>query len=184
MDSFPKGLSMVDEHEYIRRVQIRSCMDQVLDWLIGLRPAWKTNVTLTFADARTAPEAAENCFRRWLKKVSPQAWAIVGWELQERGAIHCHAVLDTPIDFLEARRLWANHGFCWFRPVRNDRRQIAYVIKHAIKYGDMEIYGSQAQRQFESKNSSSAISPTQYEMDAIANLSGKREGSPSDRTKK
>jgi hypothetical protein len=178
MDNFPQGLTVAEEHEYVRRVQTRECMDTVTDWLCGLRPEWMTNATLTFADGRIAPEAGENCLRRWLKKIAPGSWAIVGWERQQRGALHAHLVIDTRIDFLRARELWKHLGFCWFAPVRDQRRQVQYVIKHAIKYGDMEIYGPKAQRQYDTKKSGAVLSPTQYEMEAVQQLSGKREGMP------
>lgn len=176
MDKFPEGLSLADEHEYVRRVQTRECMDTVTDWLCGLRPEWITNVTLTFADGRIGPEAAEGCVRRWLKQAAPGSWAVVGWERQERGAIHAHLVIDQRIDFTASRMLWKSHGFCWFAPVRNQRRQVAYVIKHAIKCGDMEIYGPRAQRQYTTKKNAPGLSPTQYEMAALQKLSGKPDG--------
>jgi hypothetical protein len=176
MEQIPAGLSLEDEHEYIRRVQIREGMEDTLDWLCGIRPEWRTNATLTFADGRIAPEAAENCMRRWLKKVAPGSWAVVGWERQQRGAIHAHLVIDTQIDFTASRLLWKHHGFCWFAPVRNQRRQVQYVIKHAIKNGDVEIYGPHAQRQFTTDKGVPEKSPTEYEMEALQELSGKRSG--------
>jgi len=176
MDKIQGGLSLEDEHEYIRRVQLREGMDVTVDWLCQLRPEWITNVTLTFADGRIGPEAAEGCVRRWLKQVAPGSWAVVGWERQQRGAIHAHMVIDQRIDFTLSRSLWKSHGFCWFAPVRNQRRQVGYVIKHAIKCGDMEIYGPKAQRQYTTEKIARGMSPTQFEMEALEKLSGKRSG--------
>jgi hypothetical protein len=166
MDSFPAGMTVMEEHEFVRKSQIRSSMDVVLDWMIGLRPQWKSKADLTFANVHTGPETAEKAVRWWLRKVAPGGWAICGLEMQRRGTWHAHLVVDRYIDFKYARGLWASNGFSWMQAVRTQRAAVRYAVKHAIKFGDVTIYGPGAKKQFYSTGKErelSGMSPNDYE---------------------
>lgn len=110
-----------------------------VDWLLDLRP-WIQKADLTF-ECMAAPERAEKCVRRWLCDAAPGCWAIVGYERQERGAVHAHALIDKHVTE-NADHLWNRHaGFCRIGIIHSNRAALLYVLKHGVKAGDWDIYG-------------------------------------------
>jgi len=178
MDKIPEGLTIAEEHDYIRKTQIRGCMDQVIDWLINLRPEWYSKVDLTFANVHTGPEAAEKAVRWWLRLAAPGSWAICGLEQQQRGTWHAHIVLDRYLDFRRGRELWSTNGFSWMQKIRNQRDCVRYAVKHAVKFGDFQIYEPGAKKKayttgkekLESAKLSGKLSPNEYERLALEEI--------------
>jgi hypothetical protein len=137
----PSGLSVRDELDITGRLNYREAKPILVDWLTHLRPEWIIRADLTFASL-AAPERAEKAVRWWLNIISKGAWAIVGYERQERTAVHAHVVIDQSVDQERAKRLWdARCGFCRVWRIRSSEASIGYAIKHAIKGGDIDVYG-------------------------------------------
>lgn len=135
-----KGLSLNDEIDAMGRVNYREQKEQALEWLFNFR-IWITKADLTF-QSLAAPERAEKCVRQFLCDVAPAAWALVGYERQERGAVHAHCVIDCEIDKFRAVKIWNKYaGWCRIDKIHNNNSAVAYVLKHAIKAGDYDIYG-------------------------------------------
>jgi hypothetical protein len=140
-----EGLSNADEHEINGRLLYREQKPVTLEWLVQLRP-WVCKADLTFA-CLASPERAEKAVRRWLGLVAPGAWAIVGYERQERGAVHAHLLVDVQIDWGRGIRLWEPpHCGARIAAIRSGRQAMAYAVKHADKDGDFDVYGPGAHR--------------------------------------
>lgn len=126
-------LERTEREQYLRRKEVS------LQWLRDLR-VWVCKADLTF-ESLAAPERAEKAVRKWLCVVAPGAWAIVAYERQERGAVHCHLVSDKMIEWGIGTRLWKRHGgYSRINIIRSGEACIRYAIKHAIKRGDFDIY--------------------------------------------
>lgn len=137
--TIPAGLSVTEEYFYLRREQAKARKQPTIDYLFSLRE-WITKADLTFPNM-AAPERAEKCVRMWLRAAAPGSWAIVGYERQERGAVHAHVVLDVALDKSYASALWNYHaGFCRIAKIRNGMAAIKYAVKHAIKDGDFDLF--------------------------------------------
>jgi len=141
MMDIPGGLSVWDELDLTGRLNYREAKPVLVEWLQELRPEWIIRADLTFASL-AAPERAEKAVRWWLSIIAPGAWAIVGYERQERTAVHAHVVIDTLVDQHRAKTLWnSKAGYCRVWRIRSQKQSIAYAIKHAIKGGDIDVFG-------------------------------------------
>jgi hypothetical protein len=137
----PTGLPVSEELDLTGRLLHRDMKPEMLQWLISLRPTWCTRADLTFASV-AAPERCEKAVRWWIHKVAPGAWAIIGYERQERGSMHAHVIIDEPIDFNRAASLWGGkNGFCRVNQIRSPTAAIRYAVKHAVKGGEIDVYG-------------------------------------------
>lgn len=138
--NIPDGLSTSDEWHVVRRVQAREVKSELLEW--GLQLAeWRTKCDLTFASV-AHPERAEKAVHRWLDQVARGAWAIVGYERQQRGAVHAHVVVSRDLDRRIASGLWnVMAGFCRIERVSSAAQATEYVVKHAVKEMDFEVIG-------------------------------------------
>jgi hypothetical protein len=179
MDQIPDGFTLADEHDWRAGQQYRQGKTEACDWLLTLRN-WVTKADLTFASL-AAPERAEKAVRRWLQKVAPGGWAVVGYERQERGAVHAHLVMDTEIDQDRAERLWNKRaGFCRIARIHSGRRSIDYAltVKHAIKELDVDVFGPGHEKGLYSTGAQlplklsgkklSGKSPSEYEAEALS----------------
>jgi hypothetical protein len=138
------GLTRNEELELIGRLQYRETKDISLEWLINFRE-WKTKADLTFRSL-AAPERAEKAVRLFLCKFAPGAWALVGYERQERGAVHAHMLIDRIVHHDSATAYWKSRcGFCRINRIRKGRGAmedvVFYAVKHGIKNGDWDIFG-------------------------------------------
>jgi hypothetical protein len=164
----PDGLTIGEEHDWRSRQQYHEAKREAVSWLMQLR-TWVTKADLTF-QSLAAPERAEKAVRRWLQLVAPGAWAVVGFERQERGATHAHVILDTAIDFGRAERLWNRRsGFCRLAWIHAPPRSIDYAltVKHTVKELDVDVYGPGQERGVYSTGQQLALLST------AAKLSGK-----------
>lgn len=142
MSAEPLGLSLQEAHEWNARRYYRQGKQAAVNWLMTLRD-WKIKADLTF-ESLAAPERAEKAVRAWLRSVAPGAWAVVGYERQERGAVHAHLVIDAEIDQIRAEKLWhKKSGFCRIAWIHAPPRSIDYAltVKHAIKELDVDVFG-------------------------------------------
>lgn len=122
-------------------------------WLLGLAP-WCALVTLTFRD-----EKPEDSARAWLRKLvrelnesllGKRYRRVVGesyfsyaaaFEYQLRGALHFHMLVDRPIDFRLIHERWASWaGWAWTDIVKRPERATKYVVKYAVKHGELDVY--------------------------------------------
>jgi hypothetical protein len=114
--------------------------DITLGWLMNLRK-WIWKADLSF-ESLAAPERAEKAVRNWINKIIPGSWVIVGYERQERGAVHAHLIVDMVVPWGSGTKLWEKQGgFCRIGRIKNKDAAIRYAVKHAVKFGDFDIYG-------------------------------------------
>jgi hypothetical protein len=134
----PLGLDLKSEWEAVRRIQGREVKGPLLEWLVGLAD-WQSSVHLTF-DSLAHPERAEKAVRRWQKETCPGAMLLVGYERQERGAVHMHVAADDLFDYQKARAIWNNRaGWCRMEEIDSPEGAVAYVLKHVVKEMDFEV---------------------------------------------
>jgi len=135
------GMNAGDELDMTAKILYRERKEIQLDWLLNLRP-WIIKFDLTFRSI-ASPERAEKAVRRWLGLVIPGGWAVVGYERQDRGAVHAHGLTDTEFDTWHAIKLWEPPS-CGARIayIKSSHHAIAYAVKHAIKSGEVDIYSS------------------------------------------
>ena len=134
----PTGLMAGEEWEAVRRMQGREVKAALVEWLLGASE-WLTRYDLTF-EGLAHPERAEKAVRRFLGKVAPGALAVVGYERQERGAVHAHGLSDQEMDYPKAEEEWNRiGGWCRVEAVDSQEAAMAYAVKHAIKDLDVEM---------------------------------------------
>ena len=65
----------------------------------------------------------------------------VGFEYQQRGALHLHALVDQNINLNLVHAVWKKMaGFAWVRPVDDLGRAVDYLAKYVSKGGDLSLY--------------------------------------------
>jgi hypothetical protein len=64
---------------------------------------------------------------------------VVGYEPQERGAFHCHMLVDENISYSVMRESW-DWGYSWIEPIDDVGRLVSYVTKYALKGGLVDFY--------------------------------------------
>lgn len=134
----PGGLTQGEEWEAIRRMQGRETKAVLTEWLLAMA-TWRTRADLTF-DTVAHPERAEKAVRRWLRKVTLLGVAVVGYERQDRGAVHIHLVCDRAMDCVLAHAEWLErNGWARVEAVESQEGAVAYILKHAIKGLDYEV---------------------------------------------
>lgn len=139
------GLGEKEEIEVMGRMMYRERYKPTLDWLLTMR-AWLWRADLTFA-CMASPERAEKAVALWLRRYAQGSWAIVGYERQDRGAVHAHVVLDLLPDPIDAKVFWErSNGFARIAKIHSAARSIAYAVKHAMKQGDFDVYGPGIER--------------------------------------
>lgn len=127
-----------DEWEVVRRIQGRETKGALVEWLLGLGE-WLTRYDLTF-QGLAHPERAEKAVRRFLGKMAPGALAVVGYERQERGAVHAHGLSDQEMDYPKAIEEWNRiGGWCRVEAVESQEAAMVYAVKHAVKDLEMEM---------------------------------------------
>ena len=124
-------------------------------WLLTLA-RWRSMISLTFRD-----EKPEDSARAWLRKLIRELneslfgrryRRLVGesyfsyaaaLEYQSRGVPHFHVLVDRPVDFALIHARWGEWaGFSWTDLLRDPHRGIRYVVKYAVKHGDLDVYRS------------------------------------------
>lgn len=134
----PEGLTPSDEWHAVRRIQRTDVKQELVKWALSLAE-WRTKADLTFASV-AHPERAEKAVHRWLQKVAPGSFAIVGYERQRRWAMHAHLVVSRQLDRQAASGLWnAMAGFCRIESVNSAAHATEYVLEHAVKEMDFEV---------------------------------------------
>jgi hypothetical protein len=134
----PTGLGELEEWQAIRRIQGREVKPVLVDWLLSLA-TWETRADLTF-ESLAGPDRAQRAVHAWLRKVAPDHLAVVGYERQERGAVHCHVVIARRLCLGPAIALWNQRcGFCRIEFVESQAGAVDYAVKHAAKALDIEI---------------------------------------------
>lgn len=138
------------------------------DWLLEFA-AWRSFITLEFKDI-VGKVKAQGCWRSLLQDLNRDAFGthytrivghcyfayVVGYEKQQRGSFHMHAVIDRPINFQLVHDRWhvlggdnmawkypgdKNHiGFAWIEQIKNRIAVIKYVTKYVAKGGDLDVY--------------------------------------------
>lgn len=139
----PKGLGEAEEWAAIRKIQGRVVKGALVDWLLELA-VWEVRADLTF-ESLAGPERAERAVRHWLRRVAPGAFVAVGYERQERGAVHAHLVINRRIPLAPAIKLWNDRaGWCRIEPIDSPPAAVAYIVKHAVKDLNVEFVGCPA----------------------------------------
>jgi hypothetical protein len=136
----PQGFSEVEEWVAIRKIQGHVVKDALVDWLLGLA-VWEVRADLTFKTL-AGPERAEKAVRHWLRRVAPDAFVAVGYERQERGAVHAHLIINKRIQLGLAIALWTDRcGWCRIEAIDSPAAAVAYIVKHAVKDLNVEFVG-------------------------------------------
>lgn len=139
-EDIPAGLTSGEEWEAIRRMQGREVKGALVDWVVTLA-GWTTRADLTF-ESVAHPERAEKAIRRWKGKVAPAGIMVVGYERQERGATHMHALISGRVDCASAQGEWERiAGWCRVEVIESKGAALEYVAKHAVKGLGFEILG-------------------------------------------
>lgn len=125
------------------------------DWTKFLlsKSDWKLFLTITFEDFHTREMVQKkwrslvqilnrDLFRNHYTRIVGHSYFGYAYALehQKRGALHVHALIDSPIRFDLCHgigKLW--RSFFWIEKVEGIR-QVAYVTKYVTKGGDVELY--------------------------------------------
>lgn len=95
----------------------------------------QVHLTLTFKENMQNVDKADNLFKKFifeLRKRYPYLKYIATRELQKRGAIHYHVLLNQRVNLKVARKLW-KHGFIWLVGHKNKLEAVMYVLKYITK---------------------------------------------------
>ncbi len=145
MVEIPTGLTTSEEWTAVRKMQGREVKGALIEWVMGMAD-WDTKADLTFSTL-AHPETAEKRVKRWLRQVAPGASALVGYERQQRGAIHLHVVVSGKLDRLYAEAVWNKMaGWCRIEAIDDPRGALAYCVKHAVKDLDIDLLGPISER--------------------------------------
>ena len=138
-------------------IALRDAWAEWLD-LLDKKLGWDWYVTLTFANDRKAPEAADKAYRLFIHKLNRAVYGVrytrrgegVWWvrateHHRYRDVIHYHALIGGVFN---VRRLtwmdvWSNEmGEGWARIQPYDRRRGAryYLAKYIAKGGEIDLY--------------------------------------------
>lgn len=130
---------------------IAETVDAWAQWLQGVGFVPTAMLTLTWKDegppnagaaliwwGRLVAELSGSIFGNSYTKVVGHSYFsyVVGVELQQRGAIHLHCLVNEPIPFVIVHDWWGRHcGFAWVTSCTDPVKQVHYVLKYAIKGG-------------------------------------------------
>lgn len=122
-----------------------------VEWLRGIGFIPSAMLTLTWRDegppnagaaliwwSRLVQELCGSVFGNSYTKVVGHSYFsyVVGVELQLRGAIHLHCLVNEPIPFVIVHSWWERHcGFAWVTACTDGDTQVRYVMKYAVKGG-------------------------------------------------
>jgi hypothetical protein len=125
-----------------------------VDWLMSFTPPWLIFGTLTF-QKQDLPDVANRAFYKFLRlmnedlfgkhytnKVGHSYFSYVRvMEYQVRGDIHFHLLINRPMDFATAKRVWWQlAGRADFETIRNPEHALKYILKYITKESDPDIY--------------------------------------------
>ena len=124
-------------------------------FILGLAD-WKSFLTFTFRnEVNPSAEIADRYFKWWIKilnkellgkhyikKVGHSYFSYCkGMEYTKRDVVHFHAVIDKPIDFKMAHRLWQSRcGFMKIEPIDDLLASVNYTVKYAVKDGEIDFW--------------------------------------------
>jgi hypothetical protein len=133
--------------------------DAYADWLESLSD-WKSFITLTFRDP-VSEETADKKFRFLVRSLNVELFGkhytrivkhsyfgyIRSVEYQSREVLHYHLLTDVPVNFHRIHKIWNSiAGICDCQVIKTRTSVIRYVIKYAVKQGDIKVYIPQALR--------------------------------------
>jgi hypothetical protein len=122
-------------------------------WLIGLAP-WSSMISLTFRETKPV-DSAKAWYRKLVRELNESVLGkryrrivdesyfsyAMGLEYQSRGVPHFHVLVDRPVDFALIHEKWGNWvGFAWTDVIKHPLKAIRYVVKYAVKHGDLDVY--------------------------------------------
>ncbi len=126
---------------------------EYVDWILSVAD-WTTFATLTFRDP-IGYDPALNRFRHLVRVLNQEIFGkrykrIVGHsyfsyvvcaEYQIREAIHFHVLFDRPVNYALIHDLWGKWaGFAQTKIIVNEIAAVRYVVKYALKEGDIRVY--------------------------------------------
>ncbi len=126
--------------------------DAEQEW-IAKEKIWKSLITLTFKDEipediakkrflRLVQVLNKDCFGSHYTRIVRHSYFsyVLGIELQIRGVIHFHVLVDRPINFQLLHDYWNRSGFAWIDKVEDMEKAIRYVTKYVVKGGQLDHY--------------------------------------------
>jgi len=148
---------MIDRDEIdVIAIQDRIPCRQGWETYLGEFAQWKHYLTLTFRD-EVYPDIAMSKYMQLVNQLNKSLYGsnyvrkyghsyfsyLLGIEYQKRGVIHFHVLIDKPIDYALAHKIWNKiAGFAWIEPIENPEALISYCTKYVIKGGDLLPYRS------------------------------------------
>lgn len=93
------------------------------------------HLVLTYKENMQDVDKADNHFKKFifeLRQIYPKLKYMATRELQKRGAIHYHVLLNQRISNKKAQNLW-NNGYISIMQHRNKLQGIMYVLKYIMK---------------------------------------------------
>lgn len=141
-----EGTSQAWQHKEIRKSLANdwaSMIDQLADW--------KIFATLTFEDD-VYPDVAKRKLYRLIRRLNEDVFGkkyrrivghsyfsyVIGIEYQIREVVHFHMLIDQPINFRLAHKLWNSWaGFAWFDKVKSQEDATKYLSKYVVKGGEV-----------------------------------------------
>jgi len=124
-------------------------------WLIGLAQ-WSSMISLTFEEEKPV-DSAKAWYRKLVRELNESLLGkryrrivgesyfsyAMGLEYQSRGVPHFHVIVDRPVDFALIHERWGNWvGFAWTDVIKNPVKATRYVVKYAVKHGELDVYVS------------------------------------------
>jgi hypothetical protein len=125
--------------------------DAEQEWIAKI--IWKSLITLTFKD-EIPEDIARKRFRRLVQILNKECFGnhytrivghsyfsyVLGVELQKRGVIHFHMLVDKPVNFQLVHDYWNRSGYAWIDKVEDMIKAIRYVTKYVVKGGQLDHY--------------------------------------------
>lgn len=128
--------------------------DAEYEWISKAR-VWKSFITLTFQDEIPEDIAKKRFYmlirilntdligKHYTRYVKHCYFSyVLGTELQIRGVIHFHLLVDRPVNFKIIHDHWSRSGFAWIDKVVDIEKTIRYVTKYVVKGGQVDHYFS------------------------------------------
>lgn len=95
----------------------------------------RVHLVLTYADNMQDIDKADEQFKEFMKsihKVYPELKYLATRELQKRGAVHYHTLLNQRVDVKKVEKLW-KHGFVKIVDHPNQMKAVMYALKYIQK---------------------------------------------------
>ena len=137
------------------RASMSERRDAYVRWLLGLAP-WMAMISLTFEEEKSVDSAKawyrklvrvlnESLLGKRYRRIVGESYFsyAVGLEYQSRGVPHFHMIVDRPVDFALIHKRWGKWVcFAWTDLIKHPGKATRYVVKYAIKHGELDVYKS------------------------------------------